>query len=1514
MFDPDQPAGGAPEMQEAAPTVPTVPTQVVAGPAQAAQPTGAQRAPPTVPTVPTQPQAAAGPAQAVQSAAAVPGAPRSWTNVPAAVSARRSQRHPQNLPPASPVMPDDSKIPLMLPPMLRKAELWDTTLREIEANPTTDLDLVDSTRVATRIVDLIMQVARTTEHAERAMLYFPRVLQLTERYFPARQKFGAMWPTLPRRVFLPYLSALMALPQGCQLDTIRNGIMKYVAAEFPRDVFWQLESRYSLQNLVKQNIAKPTNLDMWGIDRNVVRRLEAFKMNLYRLVEPVDLFAQFVDDTQRILESTLAGKVKRTLIRKEMVKLDTLCLEDSHADMGAVGLAFARTYGQAIKHLCGNEGSNFFGQQQQADETFRNVRILVISIKMRTPRPTARATRLVDYSPALADYNVHDIPSAQRLLIPRTNIPLNGFAQVVEVIHSLRGPKKITMIGVDGSIHHWVLKHGEDLRNAERAAGFFEMTNILMRYEGSCAAYDLRIPTIKVVPISPAMGLVQWYESITFEGILKQNPSYQDAHRAARANLHDLFGAHYETATVARFTREVVLRHWNECAIETPYLHAWLKSRPNGADVSSRFTRCFGALSVCLYVLGIGDRHNGNWLVTQQGDVAAINFDLMLGMGQHLRIPELVPMRFTPQVQNAVHLESLQNIMIAVFALLHKYRDVVLDHLATFRNLPTTGIGAVGGTVINHARGATAYDDALMEIDRRLAQVRNRLEQQHPRNILRAEIASKHATEPWLGNIIDIIVPPDASFPDNCGSAGATVRAILDFSRDPNVLTRMWVDASMAQLILTSATTRFARHIATKLDTVAAHHITSKIFAMVRPRPPPFSSSTDFTSSRRTERLDWRLLAQLDLERMRKQINVDELQTFMGNVVYCDIEKEGINVDASFVKLFQLAQLIIEYLLHSQGQLVTQRTAISKELNETRGQLRKLIVQSSQQSAELSQLQKQSRMLRKLAYAYHVMTKSANAKVEQVQQTSFYRCTLCPKAFVSAFHLDTHVKRRHEPQQQPQPQPLQEVTIPQPQPQPAVMHQPQQQPEPQPATLQPQPQLQTSMPQPSPPVPQSDTQALQQEVESFRSKMQEIEKQLREEMERKLERELSSREVALSNAITQHKLKMQTDLEEFKARLRREQEERNEALETMKTPSSGFGVSKPPSKISFAYKYLSCRIDEQACRCFALQELKHSQFQPVQSKFGVLEDEKPIEWDESSENQPPASPVHASPPTKPTEAKPSSVVRPKRKSEAKHTQPRKIIVKPSVTADPSLATGRQPSPPVSAAVDSKHEKSENSSQEPEFTWTTVVELLSAHKETPLPTSHWLRTLYPHDPIEFHSERRALEEQLNVQCAAILKSQHNKIPRFTDTWLLTFPDGPQKDALHQAMRAHVQNSTEEYTEGFKHKMNQKPSPIVTRRQAPVQPGRKRSVSASAASRGALRERPRSALTRRHSNVSSFSARANRRKIPGFAADPAMEDFRIPRTPEVRFSPITETNFISDNSSSDTYSTDASSEWR
>ncbi len=61
------------------------------------------------------------------------------------------------------------------------------------------------------------------------------------------------------------------------------------------------------------------------------------------------------------------------------------------------------------------------------------------------------------------------------------------------------------------------------------------------------------------------------------------------------------------------------------------------------------------------------------------------------------------------------------------------------------------------------------------------------------------------------------------------------------------------------------------------------------------------------------------------------QLDVAALQNILENITFCDIEGEGANlhvsggtdgadleIDANFVKLFQLAQLTIEYLLHSQ--------------------------------------------------------------------------------------------------------------------------------------------------------------------------------------------------------------------------------------------------------------------------------------------------------------------------------------------------------------------------------------------------------------------------------------------------------------------------------------------------------------------------------------------------------------------------------------------------------------------
>ncbi len=82
----------------------------------------------------------------------------------------------------------------------------------------------------------------------------------------------------------------------------------------------------------------------------------------------------------------------------------------------------------------------------------------------------------------------------------------------------------------------------------------------------------------------------------------------------------------------------------------------------------------------------------------------------------------------------------------------------------------------------------------------------------------------------------------------------------------------------------------------------------------------------------------------VELHKLTIQVDVELLQEVLENITYCDIEAEGWSlhsrakhtldlryVDPNIVKLFQLSQLVIEYLLHSQEYLIINRQQLSDE-------------------------------------------------------------------------------------------------------------------------------------------------------------------------------------------------------------------------------------------------------------------------------------------------------------------------------------------------------------------------------------------------------------------------------------------------------------------------------------------------------------------------------------------------------------------------------------------------------
>jgi DNA-dependent protein kinase catalytic subunit len=64
--------------------------------------------------------------------------------------------------------------------------------------------------------------------------------------------------------------------------------------------------------------------------------------------------------------------------------------------------------------------------------------------------------------------------------------------------------------------------------------------------------------------------------------------------------------------------------------------------------IKNQFVKSIASFSIASYLLGIGDRHPENFLVsTQDGEVLGIDYGCAFGSGVQLAVPELVPFRLT---------------------------------------------------------------------------------------------------------------------------------------------------------------------------------------------------------------------------------------------------------------------------------------------------------------------------------------------------------------------------------------------------------------------------------------------------------------------------------------------------------------------------------------------------------------------------------------------------------------------------------------------------------------------------------------------------------------------------------------------------------------------------------------------------------------------------------------------------------------------------------------------------
>jgi hypothetical protein len=185
--------------------------------------------------------------------------------------------------------------------------------------------------------------------------------------------------------------------------------------------------------------------------------------------------------------------------------------------------------------------------------------------------------------------------------------------------HGISRPKIVTCIGTDGKFYKQLVKGGDDTRQDAVMQQVFENLNYTLNRDADARKRNLSIRTYKIIPTTPQTGVLQWVENtLPFGAVLCDrdigvHPRYYPndwSHNKCREHLKDITDNHDKELHFAE-----ICEHFNPAfrffLLETYSDPAeWMTGR-------LAYTRSVAAASIAGYVLGIGDRHAHNILVSK---------------------------------------------------------------------------------------------------------------------------------------------------------------------------------------------------------------------------------------------------------------------------------------------------------------------------------------------------------------------------------------------------------------------------------------------------------------------------------------------------------------------------------------------------------------------------------------------------------------------------------------------------------------------------------------------------------------------------------------------------------------------------------------------------------------------------------------------------------------------------------------------------------------------------------
>ncbi|CAK9795487.1 DNA-dependent protein kinase catalytic subunit [Anthophora quadrimaculata] len=426
---------------------------------------------------------------------------------------------------------------------------------------------------------------------------------------------------------------------------------------------------------------------------------------------------------------------------------------------------------------------------------------------------------LRNYSPWLCSFSHKDIEipgqyTGDRKPMPQYHARIVKFEPTVKVMHSLRKPIRITMIGNDAKEYHFLVKFGEDLRQDQRLQQLFNIMNKTLYIDTASKQRQLSIDTYQVIPLSKTVGLIQWIDNtrslqelINFTLSLQQikrNDLILEDYQKWIKRAASSKGEGYKEA-LSKYTASNVIAKMNEFISKTEWdslrktLTVLCPTVESFVTMRRNFITSYATMCIAHWILGIGDRHLENTLIkVDSGRCLGIDFGLAFDAGVDLAIPELMPFRLTSQILGLLkpftEKDLLGMTMIHALRAVRNAQGPILSCMDVFVHEPLNWTEHVNRALRENEEDVT---DVKWVPIRKIQAVKKKLNGIKPSLITLDQLKERH-NDKYYDRYWAIVTGDDdikrtrARMKDNFLTPEEQVECLLDQATDLNILGRTY--------------------------------------------------------------------------------------------------------------------------------------------------------------------------------------------------------------------------------------------------------------------------------------------------------------------------------------------------------------------------------------------------------------------------------------------------------------------------------------------------------------------------------------------------------------------------------------------------------------------------------------------------------------------------------------------------------------------------------------------------